>query len=33
MHHAPAQADAAASYSAEDEALFSKISWHLLPLQ
>ncbi|MFT4268403.1 MAG: MFS transporter [Xenophilus sp.] len=32
MNPTPAQAAAHASHSAEDEALFSKVSWHLLPL-
>jgi len=32
MNPTPAQTAAHASYSAEDEALFSKVSWHLLPL-
>ncbi|MFT3819546.1 MAG: MFS transporter [Rubrivivax sp.] len=31
-HHAPAQAGPAVQYDRDDEALFSKISWHLLPL-
>jgi D-galactonate transporter len=31
-HHAPAQTGPAVHYSPQDEALFSKISWRLLPL-
>ena len=32
MHHSPTQAHPHQDYSAADEALFSKISWRLLPL-